>query len=61
MSKFRKNLHKLRKILVKEMMDGCNTCREEGGLCNEHWKEAAQMVLKPKETKLREEMKHLRK
>jgi hypothetical protein len=45
---YRKRIARERRLLIREMMDGCNDCREMKGLCTKHYPIAVQMILHPR-------------
>lgn len=59
--KYNRLMRRLMNVMVQEMKDGCNKCREINGVCFEHQKEICKMILHPKESALAEEAKKLRK
>lgn len=45
---YRKRIARERRLLIREMRDGCNDCRGMKGLCEKHYPIAVQMTLYPR-------------
>lgn len=45
---YRKRIARERRLLIREMRDGCNECRIVKGLCKKHYYIAVDLTLHPK-------------